>query len=69
MAMAGKQPIGLINSPVKDLFEMVNIERVRLGWNKRQIKEFALLAIGKGNHEQFEPRDWINLAYALRRLD
>lgn len=61
--------IGLINAPVKVLFEMVNLERVRLDWNKRQIKEFALLAIGKGNPDQFEPRDWINLAYALRRLD
>jgi hypothetical protein len=61
--------IGLINAPVKVLFEMVNLERVRLGWNKRQIKEFALLAIGKGNPEQFKPRDWINLTYSLRRLD
>jgi len=64
-----KQGVGLVNSPAKDLFEMVNIERVRLGWNKRQVREFALLAIGKGNPDQFEPRDWINLTYALRRLD
>jgi hypothetical protein len=47
---------------------MINLEKLRLGWTQKQIREFALLAIGKGNPEQFLPRDWINLTYKLRQI-
>jgi len=66
--MAAKKVTALYNEPVETFHRMINMERLRLGWTKKQIKEFALLAIGKGNPEHFSPRDWINLTYKLRQI-
>lgn len=66
--MAVKKATPLYKEPVETFHRMINLERLRLGWTRKQIKEFALLAIGKGNPEQFKPRDWINLCYKLRQI-
>jgi hypothetical protein len=66
--MAAKLPPALYNEPVETFHRMINLEKLRLGWTQKQIREFALLAIGKGNPEQFLPRDWINLTYKLRQI-
>jgi hypothetical protein len=66
--MAAKKYLPLYKEPSETFHRMINLEKLRLGWTQKQIKEFALLAIGKGNPEQFRPRDWINLCYKLRQI-
>ena len=60
---------GILDSPITTFYEMVNIEKARLGWNRDQIKEFATQTLGKSDPNQFTPSDWMGLIYALRRCD
>lgn len=60
---------GICDSPKTVFYEMVNIEREFLGWNRDQIRDFAHNLLGKTDPNQFTPSDWMKLVYALRRCD
>ena len=58
----------LIHAPTETFHEMVNIERVSLGWDSQQLKDFAQTVIGNKPSSEYLPRDWVTLTYALRRI-
>lgn len=60
--------VGICGEPVETFHRMVNLEKQRLGWTQKQIKEFAALVVPR-RREDYTPSDWMNLIYALRRCD
>lgn len=54
--------------PLPVLYEMVNLERDRLGLTKEELKAIALEFYGGEIPEPIKPADYINLTYHLRKL-
>jgi hypothetical protein len=52
--------------PLPQLYEMVNLERDRLGLTKEQLKAIALEFFGGEIPEPLKPADYINFTYYLR---
>jgi len=61
-------PPSLPNSPLPALYAMVNIEARRLRWIPQQVAAFARQSLGLVDVSQFQPKDWINLCYQMRKL-
>lgn len=59
---------GLTDAPLSALHEMVNIEALRLKWTPQQVAHFAHQTLGLSDPAQFQPKDWINLCYKMRKL-
>lgn len=59
---------GLLDASLLELYYMVNFEALRLRWTPQQVAYFAHQTLGLSDPAQFQPKDWINLCYKMRKL-
>jgi hypothetical protein len=59
---------GILDAPLTELYYLINFEALRLQWGPDRVREFAAQEMGLSDPAQFAPKDWVNLAYRLRKL-